>query len=108
MRFADLFEYSEIDDRVIDLLSVLSGEGVQSISMESLIKELKSMGIDADVNSLFDEISNLSMIDTIENGIVYFHNSTNDRANPTVDQEEKDSKKVSQMAQKKVDKEIKK
>ena len=44
MRYADLFEISVVDSKVIDLLSILSSEGVNQIPLDALVKELTSMG----------------------------------------------------------------
>ena len=71
MRYADLFEFSGIDSKVIDLLSVLSSEGVESIPLASLVDELRAMGVDVDEESLFDEITNISIINNIKDGVVY-------------------------------------
>ena len=51
MRYADLFEISVVDSKVIDLLSILSSEGVESIPLDALVKELSAMGVDVDDES---------------------------------------------------------
>ena len=72
MRFNDLFEYSEVENAVVDLLTVLSAEGIDTISMDALVAELESQGHDVDEPSLFDEIQKLDMVHNIKDGVVRF------------------------------------
>jgi len=108
MRYADLFEFSGIDSKVIDLLSVLSSEGVESIPLKSLVDELQAMGVDVDEESLFDEITNISIINNIKDGVVYFNTSSLGATNMNKVDPEKNKKKVKAMAKKQVDKELSK
>lgn len=108
MRYADLFEFSGIDSKVIDLLSVLSSEGVESIPLASLVDELNAMGVDVDEESLFDEITNISIINNIKDGVVYFNTSSMGATNMNKIDPEKNKKKVKSMAKKQVDKELSK
>ena len=108
MRYADLFEFSGIDSKVIDLLSVLSSEGVESIPLSSLVDELRAMGVDVDEESLFDEITNISIINNIKDGVVYFKTSSLGATNMNKVDPEKNKKKVKAMAKKQVDKELSK
>ena len=108
MRYADLFEFSGIDSKVIDLLSVLSSEGVESIPLTSLVDELRAMGVDVDEESLFDEITNISIINNIKDGVVYFNTSSLSATNMNKVDPEKNKKKVKAMAKKQVDKELSK
>ena len=108
MRYADLFEFSGIDSKVIDLLSVLSSEGVESIPLASLVDELNAMGVDVDEESLFDEITNISIINNIKDGVVYFNTSCMGATNMNKIDPEKNNKKVKSMAKKQVDKELSK
>ena len=108
MRYADLFEISVVDSKVIDLLSILSSEGVESIPLDALVKELISMGVDADDESLFDEITNLSIVNNIKDGVVYFNTSSLGASNMNKVDPEKNKKKVKAMAKKQVDKELSK
>lgn len=108
MRYADLFEVSVIDSKVIDLLSVLSSEGVESIPLDSLVKELKSMGVDVDEESLFDEMTNLQIVNNIKDGVVYFNTSSLGATNMNKVDPEKSKKKIKAMAKKQVDKELSK
>lgn len=108
MRYADLFEFSGIDSKVIDLLSVLSSEGVESIPLTSLVDELRAMGVDVDEESLFDEITNISIINNIKDGVVYFNTSSLGATSMNKVDPEKNKKKVKAMAKKQVDKELSK
>ena len=108
MRFNDLFEYSEIDNAVVDLLIVLSAEGIDTISMEALIAELESQGHDVDEPSLFDELQNIPMVHNIKDGIVSFHTSSKNSNIQNIEDPEKDEKVIDKMASKKVKKELSK
>ena len=108
MRFNDLFEYSEIDNAVVDLLIVLSAEGIDTISMEALIAELESQGHDVDEPSLFDELQNIPVVHNIKDGIVSFHTSSKNANIQNIEDPEKDEKVIDKMARKKVKKELSK
>ena len=106
MRYADLFEISVVDSKVIDLLSILSSEGVESIPLASLVKELSAMGMDVDEQSLFDEITNLKIVSNIKDGTVYFNTSSLGASNMNKVDPEKNKKKIKAMAKKQVKKEL--
>ena len=108
MRFSDLFEYSEIDNAVVDLLIVLSAEGIDTISMEALIAELESQGHDVDEPSLFDELQEIPMVHNIKDGIVSFHTSSKNATIQNIQDPEKDEKDIDKIARKKVKKELRK
>ena len=106
MRYADLFEISVVDSKVIDLLSILSSEGVESIPLDALLKELSAMGVDVDDESLFDEITNLKIVNNIKDGTVYFNTASLDASNLNKVDPEKSKKKIKAMAKKQVKKEL--
>lgn len=108
MRFNDLFEYSEVDSALIDLLTVLSAEGIDTISMKAVISELESQGYDVDEPSLFDEIQKLPMIHNIKDGVIRFHTSSKNANIQHIEDPEKDEKVIDKMARKQVKKELKK
>ena len=108
MRYADLFEISVVDSKVIDLLSILSSEGVNQIPLDALVKELTSMGVDVDDESLFDEITNLPIVNNIKDGTVYFNTASLQASNLNKVDPEKNKKKVKAMAKKQVDTELSK
>ena len=106
MRYADLFEISVVDSKVIDLLSILSSEGVNQIPLDALVKELTSMGVDVDDESLFDEITSLPIVNNIKDGTVYFNTASLQASNLNKIDPEKSKKKIKTMAKKQVDKEL--
>jgi len=106
MRYADLFEISVVDSKVIDLLSILSSEGVNQIPLDALVKELTSMGVDVDDESLFDEITNLPIVNNIKDGTVYFNTASLQASNLNKVDPEKNKKKIKAMAKKQVKKEL--
>jgi len=108
MRYTDLFEISVVDSKVIDLLSILSSEGVESIPLDALVGELVAMGVDVDDQSLFDELDNIPIVNNIKDGIVYFNTASMGASNLNKVDQEKNKKKVKAMAKKQVDKELSK
>ena len=108
MRFADLvIENSELQDAVIDLLTVMAGEGVNSIPLEVLVKELAKQGIDVDSNSLFDIADNLAIVRNIKDDVVFFNTDSDASVgDPETPDPEKQDKKIDSMARKQVKKEL--
>ena len=104
MRYTDLFEISQVDSKIIDLLSILSSEGVESIPLEAIVVELVASGLDVDEQSLFDELQDLPIVNNIKDGIVYFHTSSMSASNLNKVDPEKSKKRVSAMAKKQVKK----
>ena len=104
MRFTDLFEISQVDSKIIDLLSILSSEGVESIQLEAIVVELVASGVDVDEQSLFDEMQDLPIVNNIKDGIVYFNTTSMGASNLNKVDPEKSKKKVKAMAMKQVDK----
>ena len=108
MRYADLIrENTEIQDAILDLLTSMAGEGLDSIPMDSLIKELSAQGIDIDEMALFDTLSTLAIVRNIKDDVVFF-NSDSDQSHYTdMPDPEQQDKQVSKLAQQQVDKAIK-
>lgn len=108
MRIADIITES-VDPKsaVLDLLTVLSSEGIDSISISALQDEMNKQEIDVDHNSLFDLLDNVAIVRNIKDDIVYFSTDsdrssyTNTEADP-----EKQQKTVSKLARKQVKKEL--
>ena len=74
MRYADLVtENLDIKDAVIDLLTAMAGEGVESMSLDSLVKELSAQGIDVDAHALYDLLDHIAIVRNIKDNIVYFN-----------------------------------
>jgi|TARA_B110000908_G_scaffold76823_1_gene92453 hypothetical protein len=104
MRYADLFEITQVDSKIIDLLSILSSEGVESIPLDAIVTELLATGVDVDEQSLFDEMQDLPIVNNIKDGIVYFNTSSMDASNLNKVDPEKSKSKVKAMAKKQVKK----
>jgi len=94
---------------VIDILTTMSGEGIDSISFNAIMSELSSEGYDIDDGSLFDLLDKLAIVRNIKDKVVFF-NSDSDQSHSDYDKPdpEKDNKVVSKMAQKQVKKELSK
>ena len=104
MRYTDLFEISQVDSKIIDLLSILSSEGVESIPLEAIVVELVAMGTDVDEQSLSDEMQDLPIVNNIKDGIVYFNTVSMGASSLNKVDPEASKKKVKAMAKKQVDK----
>ena len=73
MRFSNLIaENSDLQDAVLDLLTVMAGEGINSIPIPVLVKELAKQGIDVDENSLFDVADN-PIVRNIKDDVISHH-----------------------------------
>jgi aryl carrier-like protein len=108
MRFKDLVtENSELEDAVIDLLAVMAGEGVDSVPIASLVKELSNQGIDVDEDALFDVAQNLAIVRNIKDEVIFFNTDSDaSRGDPSQPDPEKQDKKIDGMARKQVKKEL--
>lgn len=108
MRYADLVkEDLDIQDKVLDLLTAMAGEGVESVSLDALVKELEVQEIDVDAHALFDLLGNLAIVQNVKDNIVYF-NADSDQSHYQelkVDPEKQD-KTIDKLARKKIKKEI--
>jgi len=102
MRYSDL-----IKDRVLDLLTMLDAEGIKTVSVDAISQELEKMGTDADSKTLTSLLDDLSIVNNIKDGIVYFYSSEKDIDSSDPDPE-KQQNKIDKLARKQVDKEIKK
>ena len=92
---------------VIDLLTVMAGEDIGTVSLETLLGELSKEGINMDKATLFDVLNGLAIVDNIKDDVVYFntHSQAFKSFDMTADPEKAD-KKVDQMARKTVKREI--
>lgn len=110
MRINDIINESidDIYDSVLDLITVMAGEGLKSMAMDTIILELSNSDIDVDKASLFDLLSNIDIIDNIKNDVVYFNTDSDSFGNYSTQapDPEKQNKTVDRMARKQVDKEI--
>tara|TARA_B100000809_G_C15040244_1_gene495284 strand:- start:664 stop:990 length:327 start_codon:yes stop_codon:yes gene_type:complete len=108
MRYADLVtENLDIKDAVLDLLTAMAGEGVESVSIDSLVKELSAQEVDVDAHALFDLLGTLAIVRNVKDNVVYF-NADSDQSHYQelkVDPEKQD-KTIDKLARKKIKKEI--
>lgn len=110
MRIAEILSEDATDIRgaVIDLLTIMAGEGLDSVGMDTIIKELSAQGMDVDSNSLFDLLNNLAIVRNIKDDVVFFNTDSDQSHNSDLPDPEKQKNHVSSMAKKQVDKELKK
>ena len=108
MRMADIVkETVDPKSAVIDLLTVLSSEGIDSIDISALQDEMNKQNIDVDHNSLFDLLDNIAIVRNIKDDIVYFSSDSNKSNYSSTDADpEKQKKTVSKLARKQVKKEL--
>lgn len=99
MRFSDLVKSS-----VIDILSTLTAEGVNSVSIETLVHTLNNQGLSVDNQSLFALLDTVPIVNTIKDNVVHFNKADA----PNDGDPEKDEKVVSKLAGKKINKELNK
>ena len=100
MRYSDL-----IKDQVLDLVTMLDEEGLNTVSLDALIDELQKSGHDTDSSTLISLLDSLDIVDNVSNGIVHFHGGENDGNNDEPDPEQQDNK-IDKMARKQVKKEL--
>jgi len=100
MRYSDL-----IKDQVLDLVTMLDAEGLNTVSLDALIDELQKSGHDTDSSTLISLLDSLDIVDKVSNGIVHFHGGENDGNNDEPDPEQQDNK-IDKMARKQVKKEL--
>lgn len=108
MRYLDLIaENSDLQDAVLDLLTVMAGEGINSIPIQVLVNELAKQGIDVDENSLFDVADNLAIVRNIKDDVVFFNTDSDASAgDPEQPDPEKQDKQIDKLARKQVKKEL--
>lgn len=102
MRYADL-----IKSQVVDLLTALDAEGISTVALDTLIRELNSRGNDFDKATLLDVLDGFAIVKNIKDDIVYF-NSDSHSTDFAPDQAEKDDNKIDTLARKQVSKELNK
>jgi hypothetical protein len=101
-------EDSEVEAVVLDLLTAMAGEGLDSTPMSAIIDELNNQGIDIDEPSLFDVLENLAIVDNVKDSVVYFNTDSDASHYGEKPDPEKQDKTVDKMARKQVKKGIKK
>lgn len=107
MRFNEivtLLEQMDPRQAAMDIMLAVAGEGLDSVSLEQMVAELGAMGIQANRETLYDMLVPLDMVDRIEDDVIYFYTTSPESRGSQ--EKEKDDQTVSNMAKKKIDKEI--
>lgn len=100
MRYADL-----IKSQTIDLLVALDAEGISTVPVATLQRELAARGLDLDEPGLLDVLDNLAIVKNVDNAVVYFNSDPHNK-DMEPDQAEKQDKKIDSLARKQVSKEL--
>lgn len=103
MRYTDL-----IKSQLIDLLAALDAEGISTVPLATLQRELNNRGLDIDDAEIHDLLDSVGIIDNVsDDGIVYF-NSDPGHTDLEQDRAEKQDKDIDKLARKQVKKELNK
>lgn len=109
MRLLDIIsENSTHKDAVLDLLTIMAGEGLDSIPLSVLSGELAKNDIDVDNNALFDLLGSLAIVRNIKDGVAFFNTDSDQSHNTDLPDPKASKDQVSKLAKKQVDKEMKK
>jgi hypothetical protein len=100
MRYADL-----IKSQTIDLLVALDAEGISTVPVATLQRELAARGLDLDEPGLLDVLDKLAIVKNVDNAVVYFNSDPHNK-DMEPDQAEKQDKKIDSLARKQVSKEL--
>jgi hypothetical protein len=102
MRYAEL-----IKSQVIDLLVALDAEGISTVPVATLQRELNSRGLDVDEPGLLDILDGIVIVKNVDSDIIYFNSDPHNK-DVEPDQAEKQDKKIDKLARKQVNKELRK
>lgn len=102
MRYVDLIKGS-----IVDLLTALDAEGISTVPVDTLVKELRSRGMSVEGPALLDVLETIPVVNNVADDIIYFNSDPNN-TDLEPDQAEKDDNKVDKLARKQVNKELKK
>lgn len=108
MRFNEIICEDRNDDikqSVLDLISVSSAEGMNSLSIDTIIASLDDMGMNVDHEMLFHLLDTLPIVNNIKDDIAYFGHDTETDSAPFKDQQ---ANKIDKMARKQTGKGLKK
>lgn len=101
MRYSDLImENTTVQDAALDLLTVMAGEGVSSVSLDVISKELASQSIDVDNTALFDVLDNLAIVKNIKDNVVFFNTDSDASRGDEEPDPEKQDKTIDKLARK--------
>ena len=95
----------DIEQVILDLIAVSRAEGIDSLSLDTIIVSLQDMGMEVDHEMLFQLLDDMSIVNNIKDDIAYFGADYQTDSGPSPDQQEK---KIDKMARKKVGKSFKK
>lgn len=108
MRIFDIIVEDNIaKDAVLDLLTVMAGEELDSVGLDVIQQELSAGGIDIDSSALFDLLDNLAIVRNIKDDVVYFNTDSESSHGSVKPDPEKQDNTIDKMARKKVKKEMK-
>ncbi len=109
MRITDIIrEVQEVDQTIIDHLTALDAEGLNSIGIDSLTSSLQKNGVAVDRDMVFDVVQNLAIVDNIKDDIVYFNSNSEESGYDNQVDPEKQDKTIDRMARKQTKKELNK
>jgi hypothetical protein len=101
MRYTDL-----IKSQMIDLLTALDAEGISTVPVATLQRELNTRGLDVDEAGIQDILDGIGIVGNVsDEGIVYF-NSDPGHKDIEADRAEKQDKDIDRLARKQVKKEL--
>jgi hypothetical protein len=101
MRYTDL-----IKSQILDLLTALDAEGISTVPLATLQRELNGRGLDVDEAGFMDLLDSIDIVDNVsDEGIVYF-NSDPGHKDIEADRAEKQDNDIDRLARKQVKKEL--
>lgn len=107
MRISEIIlEDNMLRQQVLDLLVVASGEGIDSMSLDTLVKELETEGSTIDKSGLFDILNNLAIVRNIKDDVVFFNTDSDNSYGDPEPSPEKQDNTIDKMARKQVGKEL--
>lgn len=96
---------------IMDMLVTLAAEDIDSVSIETIQKELGVLGLDVDEAIIFDIADGMDIVDNIKDNVIYFVTSSKSGHFGVQGKDgdpEKQDAKVASMARKQVKKELSK
>ena len=91
---------------MIDLLTALDAEGISTVPVATLQRELTTRGLDVDEAGILDILGSIGIVDNVsDEGIVYF-NSDPGHKDIEADRAEKQDNDIDRLARKQVKKEL--
>lgn len=94
---------------IMDMLVTLAAEDIDSVSIDTIQKELAVLGIDVDEAIVFDIADSMDIVDNIKDNVIYFVTSSKSGHFGVQGKDgdpEKQDKTIDNMARKQVKKEL--